>query len=119
DHLIGAVAEQALARWVEHLHDAARIDEHDAINGPLDHRAHALGALPQRLLRHLPLGQIADDADEDRPPVLLGFTDGEFHWKRGAAALAAEHFAADANDLAFTGFAVIIKVAVVLALIRL
>ena len=74
--------------------------------------------LDELLLGALALGQIVDDADENRLAVLLRLADRQVH-REGRAVLAlADHLAADADDLASAGAVIIVEIAIVLVAIR-
>jgi hypothetical protein len=115
DDLRCLIPEQLLAGRVEHRYRAARVDQDHAVDRRIDHRAQLRGAFAQRLLGALALGQVMDDADEDRAVILRRLADGEVHRKRRAVLASPENLAADADDLAFARPLIVVEIAVVLA----
>lgn len=85
-----AIADDDGQQIVEVMGDAA---------GELADRLHLL-RLDQLFLRPLALGQVVDDADEDRFAVLPRLADREVHGKGRTVAAQALDLAADADDLA-------------------
>src|SRR6267142_420205 len=70
------------------------------------------------ILRLSPLGDIANDADEQRLVPVPRLADRQFYWERRAVLAAAFHLAADADDLALARALVVFQIAVVLLVER-
>ena len=66
-----------------------------------------------------PLGDVADDAGEDRPPLQLHLAHGEVEGERAAVFAAARHLPPDADDAAAAGLVVGVEIAVVLLVVGL
>ena len=98
-----AVAEQLFAGRVEHQIGAGGVDQDHAVDHGIDDRVQPRRAFAQGLFSAFALGQVADDADEERSPGLVRLADRKLH-REGRSVLApADDLAADADDLALAG----------------
>ncbi|MEX2297577.1 MAG: hypothetical protein WD715_09185 [Dongiaceae bacterium] len=78
----------------------------------MDDGAQLCRGLPDFTLLALPLGQVANDADEDRFAGFRRLADGEIHRKDASVLAAAFDRAADADDLRVAGAVIVFKIGV-------
>src|SRR5262249_29578444 len=113
--LIRGITEYSFGRRIEHQYGTATVDQDHPVNRGFEQGTYPPRAFAQRPFGRFAFGDVADDADEDRPAFLLGLADGKVHRKGRAVLAAADDFAADADDLGLAGVEVAFDVAVVLA----